>query len=209
MNWIDKCRQADECASIGNCKISPLLFADDLVLLSSTESGLQRALNSFAYACNTAWMKIGTAKIEVLHLSRNSDQCVLQVNGATLKQVEKFKYLGVTFMSDGRQDEELDTQISNASAVMQALPFSFVIKQELSKKGKTLNFQNSFCPFSSHLWSWILCNDRKSAITSASVQNEVFKKVTLRCVALRFENLLTSSRYFFQLKDLSLDGLAM
>ena len=80
MNWIDKYSQADECAMmIGNCKISRLLFADDLVLLSSTESGLQRALNSFADACNTAGMKISTAKTEVLHLSRNPDQCVLQV----------------------------------------------------------------------------------------------------------------------------------
>ena len=41
MNWIDKCSQADERATIGNCNISRLLFADDLVLLSSTESGLQ------------------------------------------------------------------------------------------------------------------------------------------------------------------------
>ena len=30
-----------------------------------------------------------------------------------------------------------------------------------------------------------------------------------KCVALRFENLLTSSRYFSELKDLRLDGLAM
>ena len=73
MNWIDKCSQADECATIGNCKISCLLFADDLVLLSSTESGLQRALQSFADACNTAGMKISTAKIEIFHLSRNRD----------------------------------------------------------------------------------------------------------------------------------------
>ena len=43
MNWIDKCSQVDECATIGNCKISRRLFADDLVLLSSTESGLQHA----------------------------------------------------------------------------------------------------------------------------------------------------------------------
>ena len=118
MNWIDKYSQANECATIGNCKITRLLFADDLVLLSSTESGLQRALNSFADACNTAGMKISTAKTEVLHLSRNPDQCVLQVNGATLKQVENFKYLGVAFTSDGRQDEELDTRIGKVSAVM-------------------------------------------------------------------------------------------
>ena len=91
MNWIDKCSQADECASIKNCKISRLLFADELVLLSYTEYGLQRALNSFADARDTAEMKISTAKTEVLHLSRNPDQCVLQVSGARLKQVEKFK----------------------------------------------------------------------------------------------------------------------
>ena len=152
VNWIDKCSQADECASIGNCKISPLLFADDLVLLSSTESGLHRALNSFADACNTAGMKISTAKIEVLHLSRNPDQCVLQVNGATLKQVEKFKCLGVAFMSDGRQDEELDTQYRKVSAVMQALPFSVVMKQELSKKRQNYQFSKQFLsPFFSFM----------------------------------------------------------
>ena len=128
MNWIDKCSQADECAAIENCKISRLLFADDLVLLSSTESGLQCALNSLADACNTAGMKISTTKTEVLHLSRNPDQCVLQVNGATLKQVEKFKYLGVAFTSDRRQDEELDTRIGKASAVIRSLHYWVVIK---------------------------------------------------------------------------------
>ena len=70
---------------------------------------LQRALNSFADARDSTEMKISTTKTEVLHLSRNPDQCVLQVNRATLKQVVKFNYLGDTFTSDGRQDKELDT----------------------------------------------------------------------------------------------------
>ena len=72
MNWIDKCSQADECVTIGSCKVSRLLFADDLVLLSSTESGLRRALNRFVDACDTAGMKISMAKTEapVLHLSK-------------------------------------------------------------------------------------------------------------------------------------------
>ena len=144
MNWIDKCSQADECATTRNCKISRPLFADDLVLLSSTESGLQRALNSFADACNTAGIKINTAKTEVLHLSRNPDQCVLQVNGTTLKQVEKFKYLGVAFTSDGRQDKELDTRIGKANAVIRALHYSVVLKRELSKKAKLSIFKTVF-----------------------------------------------------------------
>ena len=86
-------------------------------------------------------MKISTAKIEILHLLKNPDQCVLQVNGATLKQVEKFKYLGVAFTCDGRQDEELDTRIGKASAVMRTLHYSFVMKRELSKKAKLSIFK--------------------------------------------------------------------
>ena len=64
---------------------------------------------------------------------RNPDQCVLQVNGATLKQVEKFKYFGVAFTSDGRQGKELDTWIGKASAVMWPLHYSVVMKRELPK----------------------------------------------------------------------------
>ena len=39
----------------------------------------------FANACDIAEMKISNAKIEVIHLSRNRDGCMLQVNGARLK----------------------------------------------------------------------------------------------------------------------------
>ena len=76
---------------------------------------------------------------------------MLQVNGATLKQVEKFKYLGVTFMSDGRQDKELDTQISKSSAVMQALPFS-VHETIIVKKRQNYQFSEQFLsPFFSSM----------------------------------------------------------
>ena len=68
------------------------------------------------------------------------------MNGATLKQVEQFKYLGVAFTSDGRQDEELDTQIGKASAVMRALHHSVVMKRELSKKAKLSIFKAVFVP---------------------------------------------------------------
>ena len=70
MNWMEKLSRTDECVTIKRCKISWLLFADDLVLLASSESGLQHALNAFAIACDIAGMKISTSKTAVLHLSR-------------------------------------------------------------------------------------------------------------------------------------------
>ena len=113
INWIDKCNQADECDTIGNCKISRLLFADDSVLLSSTESGFQRALNIFADSSDTARIKISTAKTEVLRLSRNPDQCVLPANVATLKRSSSI--LGLYLRVN--EDKEQYTRIVKATEV--------------------------------------------------------------------------------------------
>ena len=74
------------------------------------------------------------------------------MNEAALKQVEKFKYLGIAFTRDGSQDEELDTRkIYKAGlndTVMRVWHFLVVMKQKIVKKSKALNFQNSFCPHS-------------------------------------------------------------
>ena len=94
MNWMDKLSRTNECITIGRCKISRVLFADGLVLLASSESSLQQALNGFAATCDIAGMKISTSKTEVPHLSRNPVQCSLQVGCVSLKQVKKFKHLG-------------------------------------------------------------------------------------------------------------------
>ena len=75
------------------------------------------------------------------------------MNEATLKQVEKFKYLGVAFTRDGRQDEGLDTRKINkaglSDTVMRVLHFSVVMKQKIVKKSKSSQFSEQFLsPFS-------------------------------------------------------------
>ena len=77
MNRMDKFSRIDDCVKIGRCKTFWLLFADDLVFLASSESGLQHALNGFAAACDIVGMTISTSKTEVLHLSRNLVHCKL------------------------------------------------------------------------------------------------------------------------------------
>ena len=169
MNWIDKCTQADKCATIENCKISLLLFADDFVLLSSTESGLQRALNSLQQCRN----ENKHVKTEVLHLSRNPDQCVLQVNGATLKQVKKFKCLGGC-IHEWRKAKRRTAypnwqgQCSNASFALFGCHETRIVK-----KAKLSIVKTVFVPILTYGHE---SNDQKSAITSASVRNEVFTK---------------------------------
>ena len=113
-------------------------------------------------------MKISTNKTEVLHLSRNPDQCVLQENGATLKQVEKFRYLGVAFTSDGRQD---DTRIGKANAVMQALHYSVVMKRELSKTAKLSIFKAVFVPILIYGHeSWVMTERLQSQVQASEMR---------------------------------------
>ena len=81
---MDKLSQTDKCVMIEKCKISQLLFLDDLIWMASLKFGLQHALNGFAAACDIAGMKTITSKTEVLHLSKNPGQCSQQVGSVSL-----------------------------------------------------------------------------------------------------------------------------
>ena len=93
------------------------------------------------------------------------------MNGGTLKRIEKFKYLGVAFTSDGRQDEELDTRIGKASAVMRALHYSVVMKRELSKKAKLSIFKAVFVPILTygHV-SWVMTKRARSQVQASEMR---------------------------------------
>jgi len=172
---------------------------------------------TFAATCDNAEMKISTSKIEILHLSRNPDQCSLQVRGASLKQVEKFKHLGVVFTSDGRQVEEKDIRTGKASAVMRALQYSVVMKQELSKKAKLSVFKTVFIPILTHGHeSWVMTERIQSQMQASEMRFlrriegvTLFNKVRSSKIrkSLNIETL--NLTYFSESKGLSLDGLAM
>ena len=121
---------------------------------ASLESGFQCSLHRFAAAHDTVGIKISTVKTDMPHVSRNTNHRWLQLNGATQKQVYKFKYLRVAFTTDGRQNKELGIPVGKAIAIMKVLHYSVVMKRFSScetkivkNKAKALNFRNSICPF--------------------------------------------------------------
>ena len=116
-------------------------------------------------------MKIITSKTEVLHLSRNPVHCFLQIGGVSLKQVKKFKYLGVAFMSDGRQDEELNVKSRKASAVMRVLHHSDVLERELSRKVKLSVFKSTFVPILNYGHeSWVMTERVRSPMQGSKMR---------------------------------------
>ena len=99
---------------------------------------------------------------------RKSLQRSLKVGGELLKQMEKFKYLGFAYTSDGRQDEELDIRSRKARAVMrtlQALHHLVVLKRDLSRKIKLSMSKSLFVP--------ILTCDHESWIITERVLSQM------------------------------------
>ena len=86
MTRIAKKSESDGGVKIGDCTVQRLLFADDLVLLDSTQNDLQQALDRFSDACSVAGMKISSTKTDTMCLYRQSKQCSLQIDGVPLKQ---------------------------------------------------------------------------------------------------------------------------
>ena len=141
-------KKSESCGGvqIGECTVQRLLFADDLVLLDSTQNGPQQALDRFSDACSVSEINISTTKTETMCLSRQPKQCSLQIDGVPLKQSEKFNYLGVSFTSDGRQNSELNIRIGIVSALMRQLHRSVVLKRELCTKAKLSIFRSVYVP---------------------------------------------------------------
>ncbi len=102
MDRISRRSQGPEGVGFGEHAISSLLFADDVVVLATSDQDLQHALGRFAAECEAVGMRISASKSEAMVLSRKRVACPLQVGGVLLPQVEEFKYLGVLFTSEGR-----------------------------------------------------------------------------------------------------------
>ena len=71
MDRISRHSQGVEGVRFGDLRIWSLLFADDVVLLASSDHDLQLSLDQFAAECKVAGMRISTSKSESMVLNRN------------------------------------------------------------------------------------------------------------------------------------------
>ena len=69
------------------------------------------------------------------------------------------------------QDDELDTRIGKASAVMQALYYLFVMKREFSKKAKLSIFKTLFVPILTYGHeSWAMTERVRSQVQASEMR---------------------------------------
>ena len=93
------------------------------MLIAGSESQLQELLNTVVDASLHIGLSVNTNKTQCMVISKTkiTPTCHIHINNETIKQLEKFKYLGSTITSDGRNDAEIEIRIGMAKDAFQKM----------------------------------------------------------------------------------------
>ena len=92
-----------------------LLFADDLAVVTDTEEEMQRRWLDWQIGMESKGLKVNIGKTEVMVSSRRGTKAnTKDSQGTSLRQVNKFKYLGVTISGEGGSEEAVRARVSAA-----------------------------------------------------------------------------------------------
>ena len=78
-----------------------LLFADDLVLVSQSEKGLQSQLNALHAFCEIRGLKVNLAKTKAVVFNQRTYKANMVFAGQTFEQVDRYMYLGLVMHQNG------------------------------------------------------------------------------------------------------------
>ncbi|CAF3582803.1 unnamed protein product [Rotaria socialis] len=108
---------------IGGYNCNNLRYADDTVLIASTEEDLQKMVNIVSEESIKMGLSLNVKKSECMSISKDKTprSCNVNINGETIKQVDRFNYLGSTITPDGRCDEEIKKRIALAKQAFQKM----------------------------------------------------------------------------------------
>ena len=87
-------------ATLNSLKLSCLLYADDIVLLSETAEGLQNSLDKVSQYCKKKWgieINIDKTKSLVFNNTGRLFPVTFMIDNQLIENVKQYRYLGVMF----------------------------------------------------------------------------------------------------------------
>ena len=112
---------------ISDTPIEYLLYADDLVLFSRSEKGLQNSLNKLTEYCKVWNLTINLDKTKVLIFNKTGKLIKnnLHINGKKIESTKTYKYLGLIFSVSGKFTEAKNDLLNRGFKAMFKLTSMF------------------------------------------------------------------------------------
>lgn len=136
----------EEGIKVNGININNIRYADDTVLLASSEQGLQKLFNRVITASEKSKLKINNKKTVAMVFAKNNDNnnnnIHLLCKDIKIKQVDSFKYLGETMCVNNNQTQKVKIKIARAKSVFYKLK-KFLTNSRINK-GVRVRFLKCF-----------------------------------------------------------------
>ena len=112
--------------SIGNTKISCLLYADDLILMSTSHESLQKCINKLEQYCTTWKLDINLSKTKIMIFNKQGaliKKYKFYYKDNIIENVREYKYLGFVFSCSGTGNTGIRNLLKQAKKAWYALQY--------------------------------------------------------------------------------------
>ncbi|KAG0724267.1 putative uncharacterized transposon-derived protein F52C9.6 [Chionoecetes opilio] len=155
--------------SLGNTKITDLVFADDAVIFAESLEVLVMALEALHEEAKPLGLEVSWLKTKVQVFGDLLDEAVQSVHacGEDTEILESFTYLGSAVHNDGGSRQEVSRRIGIANGVMDSLSGSIWRCRYLCRRTKIRIFKSLVIPVLLHgCETWTLNSDLKRRINA-------------------------------------------
>ena len=197
MDWIlGKAVDQSLCgASVGNTKITDLVFADDAVILAESLDVLAMALEVLHEEAKPLGLRVSWTKTKVQAFGGLLDDTVESVHtcGENIEVSERFTYLGSVVHNDGGSGQEVNRRIGLAHGVMDSLNTSIWRCRYLRRKTKIRIFKSLVLPVLLYACeTWTLNRDLKRRLDAFGT------KCLRRIMGYRWDDFVSNERLYHE-----------
>ena len=152
------------------------MYADDVVLLSNTKSGLQNCLNSLHLFCEDWKLTVNIDKTQVIIFNKGGKLLknnVFLFNNIPLQNVQEYKYLGIMFRASGTFSKAVDVLRKKALKVIFMIKRNFQGDYAYPKLLLKL-FDSCVRPillYGSELWGTYVLNIGRKLNSNSNISN--------------------------------------
>ncbi len=175
--------------ALNDMKINSMSWADDLVIMSDSQTGLQNCLNKLDTYCYKWGLSLNVKKTKFMIMSKGTvrNSGMLTFRGESIDYVTCYKYLGVQLSSNGKFTQMISDRCTKAQKAIFQLRSALSTTYNVSRKLALTVFDKQIFPilsYGSAIWGQTLNIDTVS-ITFGSPQSlskkdlsNIFQNVT-------------------------------
>jgi hypothetical protein len=185
-------------------------WADDLLLISTTESGLQKCLDNLQGYCTKWALEVNEEETKFMVMNhKNSNRTPnIYYNKLKLEQVSSFKYLGVILQNNGKYNLAIKDRINKANRALFLIKQAITTNENVSIKLALSIFDKMVAPillYGCAVWSLPICtnyvyiknidnNERTSCTSSKSAATSIINSLCGKSVGLQWTKYLPTKK---------------